>query len=320
MHREVEFGSIFIFSQFPAVLSSIPLFDSIDTYNLKINISPPRYRDFDIRSFEENMKTVKLQMSPFRIPFYQIAILESGGGAVHSDGQQIALADYTLFFNVPGQIIYWDVTQDWKGFYISLDESFYTLRLDGINRLHDFAFFRQYCPGVQLTAGEAEMMLEMMTRMAYEYQHPTPYNQPIIKSLLSTVLSYSMQFHDRFAEATLEVSQKRGLAEKFRLEVGRRLSARVLGIAQDSLAVADLAGDLAVTAKHLSEIVKRDLGLTPTDFINQQLIQESQKMLRSTDLQVKEIAYLLGFQDTSYFGRLFKKIARMTPAQYRNRA
>ena len=61
-------------------VSSIPRFQSIEEYNFKINISTPRYADFDIRSFEDNMKTVRLKMPPFRVPCFQLAILKSGSG------------------------------------------------------------------------------------------------------------------------------------------------------------------------------------------------------------------------------------------------
>ena len=141
---------------------SIPLFAHIEEYNSQIGITPPRYPDFDIRDFAENMKSVRLKMPPFRIPFFQFALLESGGGTVNSDGQAYKLSQFTLFFNLPGQIIYWDVPQDWKGYYISLNESFYTVQLDEFKRLYDFPFFKNFSPGIQLQAEEAALILELI--------------------------------------------------------------------------------------------------------------------------------------------------------------
>ena len=79
--------------------SPIPLFRSIEEYNFKVNISSPRYVNFDIRDFEDNMKKVKLKMYPFRIPFFQIALLESGRGIVSSEGKNYDLYNCTLFFS-----------------------------------------------------------------------------------------------------------------------------------------------------------------------------------------------------------------------------
>ncbi|MEM7515142.1 MAG: hypothetical protein AAF388_29715 [Bacteroidota bacterium] len=66
------------------------------------------------------MKTVKLSMEPFRIQFFQLAILTSGGGEVSSDGKSMAFEDYSFFVQLHGQIITWDVPANWKDFYISL--------------------------------------------------------------------------------------------------------------------------------------------------------------------------------------------------------
>ncbi|WP_462251779.1 AraC family transcriptional regulator [Ekhidna sp.] len=299
-------------------LPSIPLFESIDEYNLKIGIDAPRYQDFDIRDFEENMKTVKLKMPAFRIPFFQIALVESGTGEVTADGNKYDLDKFTLFFNQPNQILYWNVSDDWKGYYINIDESFYTVRIDGYSQLFDFPFFKKYRSGIHLGREEAEMMLEIMAKINDEYTNPTPYNLPIIKSLLSTVLSYSIRFHERAYHDEEERKTSDNLSARFKDAVHNHLNELVLNLATESKSVGIFSDELSVTPSHLSETIKKELGQTPTDYINERLVKESQKLLRSTDLQIKELAYLLKFKDTSYFGRVFRKISGLTPAQYRN--
>lgn len=79
------------------MLSAIPLYRTIDEYNLNINIPLPRYPDFDVRDFEQNMETVRLEMPSFRHNFYQVALLESGGGTVTSAGQAFDLDNFTIF-------------------------------------------------------------------------------------------------------------------------------------------------------------------------------------------------------------------------------
>ena len=264
------------------------------------------------------MKTVRLSMPPFRIPFFQLALVESGSGEVVADGNKYDLDKFTLFFNQPNQILYWNVVNDWKGYYLNIDESFYTVRLDGYPRLYDFPFFKSYRSGIHLEREEAEMMLEMMSKINEEYTQPTPYNLPIIKSLLSTVFSYCIRFHDRAYQDQVSKSNADSLSERFKEAVHLHLNELIHNLASDSKSISSFSDDLAVTSSHLSETVKKELGQTPTDYLNDQIMKEAQKLLRSTDLQIKEIAYLLKFKDTSYFGRLFRKISGLTPAQYRN--
>lgn len=264
------------------------------------------------------MKTVKLKMDPFRIPFFQIALLESGGGRVNSDGKDHNLDNFTLFFNLPGQIIYWDVPQNWKGFYICVDESFYTVRVDGCNRLRDLPYFQAYTPAIRLQKEEAEMILDIMKRMEHEYTHPTPYNKPIVKSYLNNILAFCVQFYHREIADRSKIEKNSSLSERFQELVHNQLSAMVLNISHEPLSVSGCADKLFITPKHLADTIRKDLGMTPTEYINSQLIKEAQKLLRSTGLQIKEIAWQLGFQDVSYFNRLFKKITEISPAAYRN--
>ena len=55
----------------------------------------------------------------------------------------------------------------------------------------------------------------------------------------------------------------------------------------------------------------------PLQYINQKKIEKAQLILITEDIPVKNIAYLLAYEDHSYFNRLFKKITDVTPQQYR---
>ena len=255
------------------------MYSSIDEYNFKIGISPPRYKDFDIRDFEDNMKTVRLNMPPFRIPFFQVALVESGSGEVVADGNPYELDKFTLFFNQPNQILYWNVSDDWKGYYLNIDESFYTVRIDGYNQLYDLPFFKAYRSGIHLQPEEAEMMLEIMAKINTEYINPTPYNLPIIKSLLSTVFSYSIRFHERAYHDEVSRKNTDSLGERFKHAVHTHLNELVLNLAPEAKPISSYADDLAVTSSHLSETVRKELGQTPTDYINGRIVKRSAKAI-----------------------------------------
>jgi transcriptional regulator GlxA family with amidase domain len=48
-------------------------------------------------------------------------------------------------------------------------------------------------------------------------------------------------------------------------------------------------------------------------------LEEAKQMLEASELPVEAIALECGYQDTSFFGRLFKRKVALTPAQYRRR-
>lgn len=300
------------------MFNNIPLYKSIAEYNQAIRIPLPRYEDFDVRDFAENMQTVRLEMPAFRHNFFQIALLESGGGTVSSDGKAFDLENFSLFFQQPGQIIHWQVPQDWQGYYFSVSETFYTSTVDRFQGLGDFPYLQQYTPAFQLKAGEAEMILEIFQRMNTEYQQPSHYSQPILKSYLGVILSYCLRFYDREVKEAAASDIKLDLAERFKKALRQYGQAVGAGLVTDHKSVSNFAEELAVTSKHLSEVVKKATGQSPIDHINQVLIDEASKLLRTTNMAVKEVGYYLGFASPSYFNRLFKKISGASPAAFRN--
>ncbi|MNM89135.1 Exoenzyme S synthesis regulatory protein ExsA [compost metagenome] len=60
-------------------------------------------------------------------------------------------------------------------------------------------------------------------------------------------------------------------------------------------------------------------GMTPLDYIHTLRLEEAKQLLESGDLPVEAIALEIGYQDASFFGRLFRRKVGLTPAQYRRR-
>lgn len=60
-------------------------------------------------------------------------------------------------------------------------------------------------------------------------------------------------------------------------------------------------------------------GMNPLEYVHTLRLEEAKQMLESTDLPVEAIAVEVGYQDASFFGRLFRRKVALTPAQYRRR-
>lgn len=60
-------------------------------------------------------------------------------------------------------------------------------------------------------------------------------------------------------------------------------------------------------------------GMSPLDYIHTLRLEEAKQMLETTDLPVEAVAVEVGYQDASFFSRLFRRKVALTPAQYRRR-
>lgn len=61
---------------------------------------------------------------------------------------------------------------------------------------------------------------------------------------------------------------------------------------------------------------KRELGMSPIEFVLNEKIKCAKQLLRDQGLHINEVGYLAGFEDCNYFIRLFKKHEGITPKQY----
>lgn len=60
-------------------------------------------------------------------------------------------------------------------------------------------------------------------------------------------------------------------------------------------------------------------GMSPIEYVQTLRLEEAKQILETTDLPIESVAHEVGYEDSSYFGRLFRKSVGLTPAQYRKR-
>lgn len=82
----------------------------------------------------------------------------------------------------------------------------------------------------------------------------------------------------------------------------------------------DLLASLSyLTKDHLIRIFKSHLGSTPGKYINRKKIEKAQLMIIIGSPSIQQLAFSLGFENVSYFNRLFKKLTGETPSSYKKR-
>lgn len=69
---------------------------------------------------------------------------------------------------------------------------------------------------------------------------------------------------------------------------------------------------------YLAKIFKEDTGFSVNEFIRELRIQEAKKLLKNSDLNINEIVYKVGFQNSQSFYAIFKKFVGITPLEFRN--
>ncbi|MED0971549.1 helix-turn-helix domain-containing protein [Bacillus paramycoides] len=81
----------------------------------------------------------------------------------------------------------------------------------------------------------------------------------------------------------------------------------------------DLANHIKVKPSYLSDLFKKEIGISLSHYIQRERIEEAKKLLTLTTYSLSEIYTWLNFSDQSYFIRIFKKFTDVTPGQYRQK-
>ncbi|MDE7272355.1 MAG: AraC family transcriptional regulator [Lachnospiraceae bacterium] len=87
----------------------------------------------------------------------------------------------------------------------------------------------------------------------------------------------------------------------------------------EPIALNDIATSILVSRSECCRCFKRSTGLSPIEYLMKYRITEATKhMHRKTHESISEIAGAVGFNNTSYFNKIFKKYIGCTPTEYRH--
>lgn len=79
----------------------------------------------------------------------------------------------------------------------------------------------------------------------------------------------------------------------------------------------EVANLIHLSSSYFSSLFKREVGVNFSKYLNQVRIEESKKLLKDTDYSILQIAMEVGFEDQSYFTKVFKNNVGITPKEFR---
>ncbi len=262
---------------------------------------------FYITPLEKLVKSFKEIDKPHAHTFYLVMWIAAGSGKHTIDFRTYDVTGGQLYFLTPGQVHSWQLSEDIRGFNLFFESHFFRSRFG--NRLFRYPFFHsnQYQPLLSVT--DQQLQLDTLLTYTYsEYSQHTPRNYELLLSYLHILL-----------ETSNRIYSKQLLDEKFPHYYDRIRQFEEL--IEDQLlrnrSIKAYADQMHLSPNHLNAICRRVLGKTASQLYQERLVTEAQRLLLHTGKSAKEISYLLGFEDSSYFGRFFKKHTGKTPSAFR---
>lgn len=88
---------------------------------------------------------------------------------------------------------------------------------------------------------------------------------------------------------------------------------------QRSISLESVAKEVCLSHFYFSHLFKRELKMTFIDYLTKVRLETAVKLLKNLRLNVNQIAYAVGYQDSNYFSKVFKKSYGFAPLEYRQR-
>lgn len=81
--------------------------------------------------------------------------------------------------------------------------------------------------------------------------------------------------------------------------------------------VSELAREVGLSPAHLQRLFKHETGVHISTLLSESRLRKAAQLLANTEMEIKEIAYLAGYQHHSSFVRAFQRRFRQAPRHYR---
>lgn len=159
-------------------------------------------------------------------------------------------------------------------------------------------------------SGEGGALIKLFYYIAETYCNNLLYANNIVNQLLSTFFSIILRDYSSFIEFVGENTPCLELIPSIM---------QYMEINYVHTNIQDIADHFGFNASYLGQMFKKSTGSTLVDALIQVRISKAKKLLTSSSLSVELISERVGYTDTTYFIRIFKRLTGFTPLQYRKK-
>lgn len=182
--------------------------------------------------------------------------------------------------------------------------------------MKDYTYFSYDAnEALHISESEREIVLQCLQKIKLETEGSYDrHTRKIITDNISVLLDYCLRFYERQFETRKAVNHD--VLSRFEQLLSDYYVSDKKG-GGELPTVKYFAEHLFLSANYFGDLVKRETGLSPRDYIQRKIIDVAKERILNPSESISQVAYDLGFRYPQHFTRLFKKITGLTPQQYR---
>nr|WP_288244016.1 helix-turn-helix transcriptional regulator [uncultured Chryseobacterium sp.] len=250
------------------------------------------------------------------LDFYKISFKTSFSGQLKYGQGFYDFEEGGMSFVAPGQILKMqDEEADYDGMTLHIHPDFLRPYPIG-NHITRYGFFSYSASeALYLSEKEKSIILSIYCFIRDELNERIDrFSQDVMIAQIELLLAYAERFYDR--QFLTRKAVNHDLLAKLE-ETIKTYFEEEKALKNGLPSVQDLALQLHVTPRYLSDLMKNLLGLTAQQWIHERVIEKSKEYLAKREMGIAEIAYQLGFEHPQSFNKLFKGKTLLSPSEYR---
>ena len=273
--------------------------------------------EFDIHRLSAVHTTLPFQSPVFRANYFSFVFVKNAIGRYTTDEQLFATRPGTIYFTNPGHYKSFAWNQLADVYLVSLSEAFLKENVHA-NIFDEFPFLlAETVPPRVLEPALFAQFDQLCGQMLTEYHTNSPYRNRIIGGLLVTVLLKIKAYLFPDYDPIYEGNRSSHIVKAFKQCLEQHFRALSQTQTPKTLRVQDCADAQHLHPQYLSSVIKIKTGKSIGTWIHEKTIIEAKAMLRNSSLSVKEVAYRLGFGESTHFSAYFRKHTGLSPVSYR---
>lgn len=257
------------------------------------------------------------------IPYCLLRFITRGEAVFKINGEEIIVHKNEIAYIPEGAVM-----SCWA---LSDNIEFYSIRFCVTARLNNSDFLGEYFHIPTITKNAQEGVLTYFQEIYQGATSQNPSRLFRIRGNLELILAYLTQRAN--AEGEAEAPSEHDVPDAHSLEAIRRRNAKTQNINRDPriqvvvdyltphlnepFTIQSLSEMAQVSQTSFRRLFKAHTGKSPSDYIRELRMTSAARMLLTSDREIAEIGYQVGFSDANYFSRTFRQVFGVSPHQYR---
>ncbi|WP_261511385.1 AraC family transcriptional regulator [Chryseobacterium paludis] len=286
--------------------------DSISVLHIDLFQPGKNPSDFYFNTMKDHLVSSHKHIEkPHRHDFYVTVLFTKGKGTHEIDFQKYDVSEGSLFFLSPGQVHSWELSDDTDGYIFFFSQEFYDMHY--VNQhLRNFPFFNSvvFSRKLQLETADLKKAVMVCKEIENEYHSQNLMKEELILSLITKMYINSAR---QFSKDYNTLNSSASVSYFKHYQDFENLLEKYFTIQKS---ISHYASLMDISPKHLNRITQTIVQKTATEVITERVMLEAKRMLMYLNESLVEIAFRLGYEEYSYFVRVFRKSSGITPTQF----